>query len=153
MAHYRTLLGAAVGLNTAITVGEAVAGWQAQSLGLLMESMHNLSDALALVFLFLAFLLPTALSRTSLRSANVLHALGSRRSRRDAVPVFSFVRARSASSLRLSRTAQDSLPRFAQRERAPAAADGEGPEAESAVSSSAFSGCTIARQRGIPAWG
>ena len=39
MAHYRKLLGAAVGLNTAIIVGEAVAGWQANSLSLLMDSM------------------------------------------------------------------------------------------------------------------
>ena len=76
MAHYRKLLGAAVGLNTAIVVGEAVAGWQAKSLSLLMDSIHNLSDEMALVFLFLAFLLPTALSRTLLRSANVLNSLG-----------------------------------------------------------------------------
>ena len=76
MAHYRKLLGAAVGLNTVIIVGEAVAGWQANSLSLLMDSMHNLSDELALVFLFLALLLPTALSRTFLRSANVLNSLG-----------------------------------------------------------------------------
>jgi cobalt-zinc-cadmium efflux system protein len=76
MAHYRKLLGAAVGLNTAIIVGEAVAGWQAKSLSLLMDSIHNLSDEMALVFLFLAFLLPTALSRTLLLSTNVLNSLG-----------------------------------------------------------------------------
>jgi Cation efflux family len=70
MAHYRKLLGAAVGLNTAIIVGEAVAGWQANSLSLLMDSIHNLSDEMALILLLLAFLLPTALSRTLLRSAN-----------------------------------------------------------------------------------
>ena len=51
MAHYRKLLGAAVGLNTAIVVGEAVAGWHAKSLSLLMDSIHNLSDEMALVFI------------------------------------------------------------------------------------------------------
>ena len=76
MAHYRKLLGAAVGLNTAIVIGEAVAGWQAKSLSLLMDSIHNLSDEMALVFVFLAFLLPTALSKTLLRSANVLNSIG-----------------------------------------------------------------------------
>jgi cobalt-zinc-cadmium efflux system protein len=76
MAHYRKLLGAAVGLNTAIIVGEAVAGWQANSLSLLMDSIHNLSDEMALIFLLLAFLLPTARSRTFLRSANTLNSLG-----------------------------------------------------------------------------
>jgi cobalt-zinc-cadmium efflux system protein len=76
MAHYRKRLGAAVGLNTVIIVGEAVAGWQAQSLSLLMDSIHNLSDEMALIFLLLAFLLPTALSRTLLRSANTLNSLG-----------------------------------------------------------------------------
>ena len=60
MAHYRKPLAAAVGLNTAIIIGEAVAGWQANSLSLLMDSIHNLSDEMALVFVFLAFLLPTA---------------------------------------------------------------------------------------------
>ena len=65
-----------MGLNSAIIVGEAVGGWQAKSLSLLMDSIHNLSDELALVFLFLALLLPTALSRTFLRSANVLNSLG-----------------------------------------------------------------------------
>jgi cobalt-zinc-cadmium efflux system protein len=76
MAHYRKPLGVAVGLNTAIIVGEAVAGWQANSLSLLMDSIHNLSDEMALVFIFVAFLLPTALSKTLLRSANVLNSLG-----------------------------------------------------------------------------
>jgi cobalt-zinc-cadmium efflux system protein len=76
MAHYRKRLGIAVGLNTAIVVGEAVGAWQANSLSLLMDSIHNLSDEMALIFLFLAFLLPTALSRTLLLSANMLNSLG-----------------------------------------------------------------------------
>ena len=76
MAHYRKLFGAAVRLNTAIIIGEAVAGWQAKSVRLLMDSIHNLSDKRALVFVFLAVLLPTALSKTLLRSANVLNSIG-----------------------------------------------------------------------------
>ena len=76
MAHYRKPLGAAVALNTAIVIGEAVAGWHANSLSLLMDSIHNLSDEMALVCVFLAFLLPTTLSRTLLQSANVLNSLG-----------------------------------------------------------------------------
>ena len=76
MAHYRKPLAAAVGLNTAIIIGEAVAGWQAHSVSLLMDSLHNLSDEMALLFLFLALLLPTTLSRTVLRSANALNSLG-----------------------------------------------------------------------------
>jgi len=76
MAHYRKLLGAAVGLNTAIVIGEAVAGLQAHSLSLLMDSVHNVSDEMALVFLFVAFFLRGAPSKHLLRSANLLNSLG-----------------------------------------------------------------------------
>ncbi len=68
-----------MGLNTAIVIVEAVAGWHANSLSLLMDSIHNLSDEMALVCVFLAFLLPTTRStrsRTLLQSANVLNSLG-----------------------------------------------------------------------------
>jgi Co/Zn/Cd efflux system component len=58
MSHYRKPLAAAAALNTVICFGEAVAGFQAQSLSLIMDSVHNLSDELALVFLYLAFVLP-----------------------------------------------------------------------------------------------
>ena len=76
MAHYRKRLGIAVGLNTAIIVGEAVGAWQANSLSLLMDSIHNLSDEIALGCVWLAFLLSTALSQTLLLSANLLNSLG-----------------------------------------------------------------------------
>jgi len=65
-----------VALNIAIVIGEASAGWHANSLSLLMDSIHNLSDEMALVCVFLAFLLPTTRSRTLLQSANVLNSLG-----------------------------------------------------------------------------
>jgi Co/Zn/Cd efflux system component len=76
MAHYRKPLAAAAALNTAIFVVEAIAGFQADSLSLLMDSVHNLSDEMALVFLYLAFILPRGVSRHLLRSANVFNSVG-----------------------------------------------------------------------------
>jgi cation diffusion facilitator family transporter len=76
MAHYRKPLAAAVALNTAIFVVEAVAGLQADSLSLVMDSVHNLSDEMALVFLYLAFVLPHGVSRHLLRSANLFNSVG-----------------------------------------------------------------------------
>jgi Co/Zn/Cd efflux system component len=76
MAHYRKPVGAAAALNTAIFVVEAVAGLQAQSLSLIIDSVHNLSDEIALVFLFLAFVLPLTLSSALQRWANLLNSVG-----------------------------------------------------------------------------
>src|SRR5258708_19685112 len=76
MAHYRKPLAAAAALNTAIFVVEGVAGFQADSLSLLMDSVHNFSDEMALVLLYLAFVLPHGVSRHLLRSANVFNSLG-----------------------------------------------------------------------------
>lgn len=76
MAHYRKPLAAAVALNSAIFVVEAVAGFQAESLSLIMDSVHNLSDELALVFLYLAFALPLGVSRNLIRSANLFNSVG-----------------------------------------------------------------------------
>jgi Co/Zn/Cd efflux system component len=39
MAHYRKPVAAAVGLNTGIFVVEAIAGYQASSLSLIMDSV------------------------------------------------------------------------------------------------------------------
>ena len=66
MAHYRKPLAAAVALNTAIFVVEAIAGFQSESLSLIMDSVHNLSDELALVFLYLAFVLPLVLGKAGI---------------------------------------------------------------------------------------
>ena len=41
MAHHRKPLAAAVALNTAIFVVEAIAGFQSGSLSLLMDSVHT----------------------------------------------------------------------------------------------------------------
>jgi cobalt-zinc-cadmium efflux system protein len=76
MAHYRRPVGAAVVLNTASFVVEAVAGLNTQSLSLLMDSVHNLSDEAALIFLFLAFVLPRTLSGALQRWANLLNSVG-----------------------------------------------------------------------------
>jgi Co/Zn/Cd efflux system component len=76
MAHYRRPVGAAVVLNTMIFVVEAIAGLKAQSLSLIMDSVHNLSDEAALIFLFLAFILPLTLSRALQRWANLLNSVG-----------------------------------------------------------------------------
>jgi len=76
MAHHRKPLAAALVLNTAIFVVEAAAGLQAESLSLVMDSVHNLSDELALAFLYLAFVLPLGVSRNLVRSANFFNSIG-----------------------------------------------------------------------------
>jgi cobalt-zinc-cadmium efflux system protein len=76
MAHYRKAVGAAVALNTGIFIVEAVAGFQAQSLSLIMDSVHNLSDEMALVFVYLAFILSQGISRNLLRCANIFNSVG-----------------------------------------------------------------------------
>src|SRR2546430_2203219 len=64
---------AAVTINSAIFVVEAIAGYQADSLSLIMDSIHNLSDELALIFIYLAFVLSQGISRHLLRTANVFN--------------------------------------------------------------------------------
>lgn len=76
MAHYRKPLAAAVALNTAIFVVEAIAGIRSESLSLIMDSVHNFSDELGLVFLYLAFVLPLGVSRNLIRSANFFNSIG-----------------------------------------------------------------------------
>jgi cobalt-zinc-cadmium efflux system protein len=76
MSHYRKPLAAAAALNTAIFAVEAIAGYQADSLSLIMDSIHNLSDEMALIFLYLAFVLSRGVSRNLLRSANVFNSVG-----------------------------------------------------------------------------
>jgi len=76
MAHFRKPLAIAAALNGAIFVGEAGFGLQANSLSLVMDGIHNLSDQLALTFLYLAFVLPLGISRNLIRSANVFNSVG-----------------------------------------------------------------------------
>jgi cation diffusion facilitator family transporter len=76
MAHHRRAIANAVLLNTAISVVEGIAGYQAGSLSLLMDSVHNLSDEMALVALWLAFIVSRGPSRTLLRGANLFNSIG-----------------------------------------------------------------------------
>jgi cation diffusion facilitator family transporter len=76
MAHYQKSLAAAVVLNTAISAVEAVSGFEAGSLSLIMDAAHNLSDEMALIFLYLAFILPRGVSRNLLRIANLFNSVG-----------------------------------------------------------------------------
>jgi cobalt-zinc-cadmium efflux system protein len=76
MSHVRKPLALAATLNTAVFAVEGVAGLKAQSLSLIMDSIHNLSDEMALVFLFLAYILPIKLSKNLQRSANLLNSVG-----------------------------------------------------------------------------
>lgn len=76
MAHHQKAVAAAAALNSGIFAVEAIAGYQAGSLALLMDSVHNLSDEMALVFLYLAFILSLGVSRNLLRSANVFNSVG-----------------------------------------------------------------------------
>jgi cobalt-zinc-cadmium efflux system protein len=76
MAHFQRRVGAAAALNTVIFAVEALAGLQANSLSLVMDSVHNLSDEMALVFLYLAFVMSSGLSRNLTRSANLFNSVG-----------------------------------------------------------------------------
>jgi len=76
MAHHRKYVAAAVALNTAIFVVEAAAGYQANSLSLIMDSVHNLSDEMALAAIWLAFIVSLGPSRALLRFANIFNSLG-----------------------------------------------------------------------------
>jgi cation diffusion facilitator family transporter len=76
MAHHRKSVAAATALNSAIFVVEAAAAYQAGSLSLVMDSIHNFSDQLALVAIYLAFVLSQGVSRHLLRTANLFNSVG-----------------------------------------------------------------------------
>jgi cobalt-zinc-cadmium efflux system protein len=75
VAHHRKALAGAVAVNTAIVGVGLAAGWEAGSLSLVVDGVHNLSDELALLALYLAFVLPQGVSRALLRSGNLFNAL------------------------------------------------------------------------------
>ena len=76
MAHIRRPLALAVALNTAACAAELGAGLGAGSVSLLMDGVHNLSDELALVCLFLAYLTTIHVGRSLQRAANLLNSVG-----------------------------------------------------------------------------
>lgn len=76
MAHIRRPLGAAVALNSLIFALELFGGLRGHSLALLIDAVHNLSDELALICLWLAYVLAASMSRGLQRSANLLNSAG-----------------------------------------------------------------------------
>jgi len=76
MAHRRPPLALALGLNTAITVVELATGVGSNSLSLIMDGVHNVSDEVALALLVLAYTLRTGLSGRFLRWANLFNSAG-----------------------------------------------------------------------------
>jgi len=76
MAHLRRPLAVAFSLNTAVSAVEMVGGVESNSLSLMTDAVHNLSDELALGFLLLAYTLRTGLSSHFIRSANVFNSVG-----------------------------------------------------------------------------
>lgn len=69
-------LALAAGLNTAIFAVETIAGISANSNSLIMDGVHNFSDELALICLYLAYLLPITMSKNFQRIANTLNSVG-----------------------------------------------------------------------------
>jgi len=76
MAHHQKAIAAAVIINSGIFVVEVIAGYQADSLSLIMDSIHNLSDELALIFIYFAFVLSQGISRHLLRTPKVFNSAG-----------------------------------------------------------------------------
>jgi cobalt-zinc-cadmium efflux system protein len=76
MAHVRKPLATASILNAVIFIGEGIAGYRAESMSLMMDAIHNFSDELALVCLYLAYVLTVKLSKNLQRFANVLNSIG-----------------------------------------------------------------------------
>lgn len=76
MAHHQRAVAAAVVLNAGIFGVELAAGWQASSLSLIMDGVHNFSDQLAMTAIWLAFIVSRGPSRTLLRGANAFNSVG-----------------------------------------------------------------------------
>ena len=76
MAHIRKPLAAAAALNTLICVAELWASSRAHSLSLLMDAIHNCSDELGLLCLFLAHAVAQRASRAFQQTANFFNGMG-----------------------------------------------------------------------------
>lgn len=78
-ASYSTAFAVGIGLNTAFVVLEVLIGIKANSLALVADAGHNLSDVMALILAWIASLLvqrpPTARRTYGLRRSSVLAAL------------------------------------------------------------------------------
>jgi cation diffusion facilitator family transporter len=76
MAHRRRPLALALALNTVVLGPELVAGMSANSLSLVMDGVHNVSDEVALAMLVVAYTLRAGLSGNALRLANLFNSVG-----------------------------------------------------------------------------
>jgi Co/Zn/Cd efflux system component len=76
MTRHRRAIGAAALLNGLIVLGEGFAGWRSGSLSVQMDAVHNLSDELALLCLWLACFWPGRVGRGGQRLANLLNTAG-----------------------------------------------------------------------------
>lgn len=76
MAHRRKPLAAALALNSAVLVVEIAGGISANSLSLIMDGVHNVSDEAGLALLLVAYYLRTGLSGRFIRLANLFNSIG-----------------------------------------------------------------------------
>lgn len=76
MSHVKKPLGYAAALNTTIFIAEGFGGIKGHSNSLIIDGVHNFSDELAMVCLFLAYVLPITMSRNFQRVANLFNSLG-----------------------------------------------------------------------------
>ena len=76
MSHVKKPLALAALLNTTIFIAEGIGGIKGHSNSLIMDGVHNFSDELAMVCLFLAFVLPVVMSKNFQRIANILNSAG-----------------------------------------------------------------------------
>jgi cobalt-zinc-cadmium efflux system protein len=76
MAHRRKPVAAAFVLNSLVTVVEIGGGIVSNSLSLIVDGIHNVSDEAALLMLLLAYTLATGISRRFVLAANLFNSIG-----------------------------------------------------------------------------
>jgi len=76
MAHRRKPVAVAFFLNSLVTVVEIGGGIASNSLSLIVDGIHNVSDEAALLMLLLAYTLATGISRRFVLAANFFNSIG-----------------------------------------------------------------------------
>ncbi len=76
MSHRRPALTRALWLNTAALIVELAAGAASNSISLIVDGLHNVSDEVALALLVVAYTLRAGLSGRFLRMANIFNSVG-----------------------------------------------------------------------------
>jgi cation diffusion facilitator family transporter len=76
MSHVKKPLAVAAALNTTIFIVEGWGGIKGHSNSLIVDGVHNFSDELAMVCLFLAYILPIVMSKNFQRIANIFNSVG-----------------------------------------------------------------------------